>query len=90
MIGFAGARVTKQTTNQDLPKGFQTSEFLLERGLIDRIVPRPQLRGEIARILDYLGPRGTGSKPGRRGGRAAAQGASQAATNGHPPVASES
>ena len=54
MIGFAGARVLKNTTRQDLPKGFQTAEFLLERGLIDRIVPRPQLRAELAKLLDYM------------------------------------
>lgn len=55
MIGFAGARVLKETTRQDLPKGFQTAEFLLERGLIDRIIPRLQMRAELAKLLDYLG-----------------------------------
>ena len=53
MIGFAGARVLKETTRQDLPKGFQTAEFLLERGLVDRIIPRPQMRagtGEDSRL----------------------------------------
>jgi acetyl-CoA carboxylase carboxyl transferase subunit beta len=54
MIGFAGARVLKGTTSQDLPKGFQTAEFLLERGLVDRIVPRPQMKAELAKLLDYL------------------------------------
>jgi len=54
MIGFAGARVLKETTRQDLPKGFQTAEFLLERGLIDRIVPRADMRIEIRKILEYL------------------------------------
>jgi acetyl-CoA carboxylase carboxyl transferase subunit beta len=54
MIGFAGARVIKETTNQELPKGFQTSEFLLEHGLIDRIIPRLQMRDELAKILRYL------------------------------------
>src|SRR5271154_4013185 len=54
MIGFAGARVLKETTRQDLPKGFQTAEFLLERGLIDRIIPRQELRGELAKFLDYF------------------------------------
>jgi acetyl-CoA carboxylase carboxyl transferase subunit beta len=56
MIGFAGARVLKETTRQDLPKGFQTSEFLLERGLIDRIVSRLEMRAELAKLLDYLRP----------------------------------
>jgi acetyl-CoA carboxylase carboxyl transferase subunit beta len=54
MIGFAGARVLKETTRQDLPKGFQTAEFLLERGLVDRIIPRPQMRAELSKLLDYL------------------------------------
>ena len=64
MIGFAGARVLKQTTRQDLPKDFQTAEFLLERGLVDRIIPRAQLRSELSKILDYFGD------PLRLGGRA--------------------
>ena len=54
MIGFAGARVLKETTRQDLPKGFQTAEFLLERGLVDRIVSRTDMRAELGKILDYL------------------------------------
>jgi acetyl-CoA carboxylase carboxyl transferase subunit beta len=54
MIGFAGARVLKETTRQDLPKGFQTAEFLLERGLVDRIVSRTEMRAELAKILEYL------------------------------------
>jgi acetyl-CoA carboxylase carboxyl transferase subunit beta len=57
MIGFAGARVLKETTRQDLPKGFQTAEFLLDRGLIDRIIPRQELRTELGKILGYLQPR---------------------------------
>ena len=60
MIGFAGARVLKETTRQDLPKGFQTAEFLLERGLIDRITPRPQLRPEISKLLSYMDSRKNG------------------------------
>jgi acetyl-CoA carboxylase carboxyl transferase subunit beta len=55
MIGFAGARVLKETTRQDLPKGFQTAEFLLERGLVDRIISRLEMRAELAKLLDYLG-----------------------------------
>ena len=57
MIGFAGARVLKETTRQDLPKGFQTAEFLLERGLIDCIIPRVEMRAELGKLLDYLGHR---------------------------------
>jgi acetyl-CoA carboxylase carboxyl transferase subunit beta len=62
MIGFAGARVLKETTRQDLPKGFQTAEFLLERGLIDRIIPRLEMRAELAKLLDYLGQRASSRK----------------------------
>src|SRR5471032_3217584 len=62
MIGFAGARVLKETTRQDLPKGFQTAEFLLERGLIDRIVARADMRIELAKMLSYLGHRAVSSK----------------------------
>jgi acetyl-CoA carboxylase carboxyl transferase subunit beta len=60
MIGFAGARVLKQTTRQDLPPGFQTAEFLLERGLIDRIVHRPQMKAEISKLLAYMDGRKNG------------------------------
>ncbi len=55
LIGFAGPRVIEQTIKQKLPEGFQRSEFLLEHGMIDRIVPRGQLREEIAQILRNLG-----------------------------------
>jgi acetyl-CoA carboxylase carboxyl transferase subunit beta len=53
LIGFAGPRVVEATVKISLPKGFQTSEFLLEHGFIDRIVPRPVLRKEIASLIDY-------------------------------------
>ena len=55
IIGFAGPRVIKQTIRQDLPDGFQTSEFLLESGFVDRIVHRHELRNEIGRLIDYAG-----------------------------------
>jgi acetyl-CoA carboxylase carboxyl transferase subunit beta len=55
LIGFAGPRVIKQTIRQDLPDGFQTSEFLLEAGFLDRIVHRKDLRSEIGRVIDYAG-----------------------------------
>ena len=55
LIGFAGPRVIKETTQQDLPTGFQTSEFLLDRGLIDIIVPRHEMRPRLARLLKALG-----------------------------------
>ncbi len=54
MIGFAGPRVIKETTHQDLPPGFQTAEFLQEHGLIDLIVPRPQMRATLANVLRYM------------------------------------
>ena len=56
MIGFAGPRVIRETTHQDLPKGFQTAEFLEEHGLIDQIVHRRKLRPKIAEFLRFLGP----------------------------------
>ncbi|MEM7754383.1 MAG: acetyl-CoA carboxylase, carboxyltransferase subunit beta [Planctomycetota bacterium] len=55
LIGFAGPRVIKQTIRQDLPEGFQRSEFLLNAGMVDRVVPRAELRSEIARLIDYTG-----------------------------------
>lgn len=55
LIGFAGPRVIKQTIRQDLPDGFQTSEFLMESGFVDRIVHRHELRNEIGRLIDYAG-----------------------------------
>ena len=54
LIGFAGPRVIEQTVREKLPEGFQRSEFLLERGAIDRIVPRNSLRKEIFKILKHL------------------------------------
>lgn len=54
MIGFAGPRVIKETTHQDLPKGFQTAEFLQEHGLIDLIVHRKKMRSQIAEFLSYF------------------------------------
>src|SRR6266571_5714749 len=54
MIGFAGPRVIKETTHQDLPERFQTAEFLQEHGLIDMILHRKKLREEISRLLSYF------------------------------------
>jgi acetyl-CoA carboxylase carboxyl transferase subunit beta len=54
MIGFAGPRVIRETTHQELPSGFQTAEFLLEHGLIDEIVSRPKMRETIITILGNL------------------------------------
>ncbi|WP_391529970.1 acetyl-CoA carboxylase, carboxyltransferase subunit beta [Bremerella volcania] len=55
LVGFAGPRTIKATIRIDLPEGFQTSEFLLEHGFVDRIVPRNKLKLEIARAIDYCG-----------------------------------
>lgn len=55
MIGFAGPRVIEGTIKAKLPENFQSAEFMLEHGFIDRIVPRDQLRTEIARLIDYAG-----------------------------------
>jgi len=55
LIGFAGPRVIEQTIREKLPPGFQRSEFLLEHGMIDAIVPRGELRDRLAQILQLLG-----------------------------------
>ncbi|HEY7031557.1 MAG TPA: acetyl-CoA carboxylase, carboxyltransferase subunit beta [Thermomicrobiales bacterium] len=55
LIGFAGPRVIEQITKQKLPEGFQTAEFLLERGMVDLIVERPALRPTLVRLLDHYG-----------------------------------
>jgi acetyl-CoA carboxylase carboxyl transferase subunit beta len=56
MIGFAGPRVVKETTHQNLPPGFQTAEFMLDHGLVDAIVPRGKLRDKLAQLLAYMMP----------------------------------
>jgi acetyl-CoA carboxylase carboxyl transferase subunit beta len=53
LVGFAGKRTIWNTVRLELPEGFQTSEFLLKHGFVDRIVPRRDLRTELARIVDY-------------------------------------
>lgn len=54
MIGFAGPRVIRETTHQDLPPGFQTAEFLLTHGLVDLIVHRRNMRAQLAELLRYM------------------------------------
>ena len=54
MIGFAGPRVVKETTHADLPPGFQTAEFLLEKGMVDRVVHRKEMRGTLSRLLRHM------------------------------------
>jgi len=57
MIGFAGPRVIRETTHQDLPPGFQTAEFLEEHGLVDMIVHRKKMRETLAQLISYLAPK---------------------------------
>lgn len=59
MIGFAGPRVIKETTHQDLPPGFQTAEFMKDHGLVDSIVHRRDLRAKLDDLLSYLLPQST-------------------------------
>jgi acetyl-CoA carboxylase carboxyl transferase subunit beta len=56
LIGFAGPRVIEQTIRQKLPEGFQRSEFLLDHGMVDVIVPRTELRPTLGRLVGLLGP----------------------------------
>ncbi len=56
LIGFAGPRVIEQTIREKLPEGFQRSEFLLDHGMLDRVVPRSELRETLARAIRYLLP----------------------------------
>ncbi|HTO91047.1 MAG TPA: acetyl-CoA carboxylase, carboxyltransferase subunit beta [Candidatus Sulfotelmatobacter sp.] len=54
LVGFAGARVIRQTIGEDLPPGFQRAQFVLEKGFVDLIVHRKQMRDEVGRILGYF------------------------------------
>ena len=54
LIGFAGARVASDTVGEEMPEGFQTAEFLLAHGFVDAVVPRPELRAALARLLALL------------------------------------
>jgi len=60
MIGFAGPRVIEATTQSDLPPGFQTAEFLTDRGLVDAIVPRKELKDRLSYYLDFMMARRNG------------------------------
>ncbi|MFI0349080.1 acetyl-CoA carboxylase carboxyltransferase subunit alpha [Actinomadura sp. 9N407] len=62
-VGFAGPRVIEQTIGQELPAGFQTAEFLFERGLVDEVVPRPALRGALGRLLAAASPQAPMPRP---------------------------
>ena len=63
MIGFAGPRVIKDTTQAELPPGFQTAEFLLDHGLIDAIVPRKELKKQLLEYLDFMTARTRQNSP---------------------------
>ena len=54
LLGFAGPRVIKQTIGQDLPDGFQSSEFQLEKGFVDRVVDRKDLRTTVISLLKFM------------------------------------
>jgi acetyl-CoA carboxylase carboxyl transferase subunit beta len=54
LIGFAGPRVIRQTIGQELPEGFQRSEFLLEKGFIDQIVTRTEMKNKLYQIINML------------------------------------
>ena len=56
MIGFAGPRVIRETTHQELPPGFQTAEFCVEHGLVDMIVHRKKMKETLVGLLSYLTP----------------------------------
>jgi acetyl-CoA carboxylase carboxyl transferase subunit beta len=58
LIGFTGPRVIEQTIKKEMPAGFQMSEFLLEHGLIDMIVNRPEMKETLRRIITYIAPAG--------------------------------
>ena len=53
-IGFAGARVIKETVREDLPEGFQTAEYLHEHGMVDAVIPRQQFPAELAKLIGLL------------------------------------
>jgi acetyl-CoA carboxylase carboxyl transferase subunit beta len=57
LIGFAGPRVIEQTIRQKLPEGFQTSEFLMQHGMLDAVVHRKDMKSYIARALDFMTPK---------------------------------
>ena len=54
LLGFAGPRVIQQTIGQDLPEGFQSTEFFLDKGFVDKIVERKYLRDTVVRLLKFM------------------------------------
>jgi acetyl-CoA carboxylase carboxyl transferase subunit beta len=81
LIGFAGARVAAGTTGDELPEGFQRSEFLFRHGFLDLVVHRGELRAEVSRLLGYLQPRAE-RHDGRNGVALERAGADAEATRG--------
>jgi acetyl-CoA carboxylase carboxyl transferase subunit beta len=60
LIGFAGPRVIEETIKQELPKGFQRAEFLLEHGMVDRVVDRRELKDTVSLLLRHMAGAGSG------------------------------
>jgi len=83
LVGFAGARVIRQTIGEDLPPGFQRSEFVLEKGFVDRIVHRKQMRDEVSRLLEFFWRSTRGFAP-EGGNSPHAELPARAATDGTP------
>ncbi|MFG0318299.1 MAG: acetyl-CoA carboxylase carboxyltransferase subunit beta, partial [Planctomycetota bacterium JB042] len=81
LIGFAGPRVIQNTIKQELPEGFQRSEFLLARGQIDRIVSRPQMKDQLFLLMEFLAPTSDEARPVSELLAAASR-----STNGHAPA----
>jgi len=81
LVGFAGARVIRQTIGEELPPGFQRAEFVREKGFVDRVVHRKQMRDEVSRLLEFFWR----STEGFRAGRAGADTARPGRRPGHPP-----
>ena len=65
LIGFTGPRVIRETIKQELPEGFQRSEFMLEHGLVDMVVPRAEIRSVLARLVEYLQAEGAPARAER-------------------------
>ena len=80
LIGFAGPRVIEQTIRQKLPEGFQRSEFLLEKGMLDLVVDRREMKAVIASALRFMGARAGGGRAGRTRLAVAAEAASATVT----------
>jgi acetyl-CoA carboxylase carboxyl transferase subunit beta len=82
LVGFAGARVIRQTIGEDLPPGFQRAEFVLEKGFIDRIAHRKQMREEVGRLLGFFWRSTRGFAP--EGGESPHGFTGNDSPNGHP------